>query len=208
MSGYNQVPSNRHYWEQDQDLQNILVSNSMRRDRFFKNMKFLHCTDNNNLNANDKVWKLRNIMEKIKSRCIDNFIPVQNINYDESMIKYFGRHSCKQFIRGKSIRFGYKIWFLNSTDCFLINFDIYQGKLPNGKPNYENIFGKCTAPLIYVLENLPPEKRKIPFCVFFDNLFTSSNLLSFLRDSGYSGTGTIRENRLDKDFPLIEKSYS
>ncbi|KAL4125910.1 hypothetical protein QTP88_010147 [Uroleucon formosanum] len=205
LSGYNQVPSKRHYWEQDQDVHNVLVSNSMRRDRFFQIMKFIHCTDNNNLNANDKAWKLRNIMEKIKSRCIENFIPVQNINYDESMIKYFGRHSCKQFIRGKPIRFGYKMWCLNSADGYLINFDIYQGKLPNGKPNYENIFGKCTAPLIYFLENLPPEKRKLPFRVFCDNLFTSSNLLSFLRDRGYSGTGTIRENRLGKDFPLIGK---
>uniref|UniRef100_A0A2S2R505 PiggyBac transposable element-derived protein 3 n=1 Tax=Sipha flava TaxID=143950 RepID=A0A2S2R505_9HEMI len=140
-------------------------------------------------------------MEKIKSRCIENFIPIQNINYNELMIKYFGRHSCKQFIRGKPIRFGYKMWCLNSADSYLINFDIYQGKLPNGKPNYENIFGKCTAPLIYFLENLLLEKRKLPFRVFCDNLFTSSNLLSFLR--GYSGTGTIRDNRLGKDFPLI-----
>jgi len=92
-----------------------------------------------------------------------------------------------------------------SADGYLINFDIYQGKLPNGKPNYENTFGRCTAPLIYFLENLPPEKRKLPFRVFCDNLFTSSNLLSFLRDRGYSGTGTIRKNRLGKDFPLIGK---
>jgi len=32
------------------------------------------------LDANDIAWKLRNVMEKIKSRCIENFIPVQNIN--------------------------------------------------------------------------------------------------------------------------------
>jgi len=26
LSGYNQVPSKRHYWEQDQDVQNVLFS--------------------------------------------------------------------------------------------------------------------------------------------------------------------------------------
>jgi len=205
LSGYNNVPSKRHYWEQEQDVQNILVPNSMRRDRFFQIMKFINCADNNEINVRDKSWKLRNLMKKLQTRCIDNFVPVQNINYDESMIKYFGRHSCKQFIRGKPIRFGYKMWCLKSSDGYLINFDIYQGKLPGGKPNYENVFGKCAAPLIYFLENLSPEKRKLPYRIFFDNLFTSANLLSFLKDRGYSGTGTIRENRLSKDFPLIEK---
>ncbi|KAL4132168.1 hypothetical protein QTP88_009375 [Uroleucon formosanum] len=205
LSGYNQLPSKRNYWEQEQDVQNILVSNSMRGDKFFQIMKFIHCADNNEIKIDDKTWKLRNLMKKIQTRCIENFVPVQNINYDESMIKYFGRHSCKQFIQGKPIRFGYKMWCLNSSDGYLINFDIYQGKLPGGKTTYENVFGKCTAPLIYFLENLSPEKRKLSYRIFCDNLFTSANLLSFLRDRGYSGTGTVRENRLGKDFPLMGK---
>lgn len=97
------------------------------------------------------------------------------------------------------------MWCLNSADGYVIHFAIYQGKFPNGKPNFENIFGKCMAPLMYFLENVPPEKRKLHFRVFYDNLFTSYNLLSFLRDRGYSRTGTIKENRLGKDFPLIGK---
>jgi len=32
LSGYNQVPPKRHYWEQDHDVHNVLVSNSMRRN--------------------------------------------------------------------------------------------------------------------------------------------------------------------------------
>lgn len=47
LSGYNQLPSKRNYWEQEQDVQNILVSNSMRGDKFFQIMKFIHCADNN-----------------------------------------------------------------------------------------------------------------------------------------------------------------
>lgn len=205
LSGYNQVPSKRHYWEKDEDVHNILISNAMRRDRFFQIMRYIHCSDNNNIDSYDKAWKLRNLMEKVKTRCVEMFVPVQNLNYDESMIKYFGRHSCKQFIRGKPIRFGYKMWCLNSADGYLINFDIYQGKLPGGKPSYETIFGKCTAPLVYFIEKLPTEKRNLSYRIFCDNLFTSANLLSFLKYRGYSGTGTIRENRLGKDFPLSGK---
>lgn len=95
-------------------------------------MRFIHCTDNNNTDTYDKAWIFRNVMKKVKTRCLEIFVPVQNENYDALMIKYFGRHSSKQFIRGKPIRFGYKMWCLNSADGYLINFNIYQGKLPGG----------------------------------------------------------------------------
>ena len=39
------------------------------------------------------------------------FVPQSSPNYsiDETMVSYFGRHSAKQFIRGKPVRFGYKV---------------------------------------------------------------------------------------------------
>lgn len=52
------------------------------------------------------------------------FVPEQHIDYDESMMKYFG---CKQFIRGKPISFGYKVWSVNSKEG-LMNLEIYQGE--------------------------------------------------------------------------------
>ena len=44
------------------------------------------------------------------------------------MIEYLGRHGCKQCIRGKPIRFGYKVWCLNTSDGYLVSFDLYQGR--------------------------------------------------------------------------------
>lgn len=39
------------------------------------------------------------------------YTPVSTcMSIDESMIPYFGPNGCKQFIKGKSIRFGYKAW--------------------------------------------------------------------------------------------------
>ena len=31
------------------------------------------------------------------------------LSVDKSMVPYFGKHSCKQFIRGQLIRFGFKL---------------------------------------------------------------------------------------------------
>lgn len=33
----------------------------------FQTMRFIHCADNNNIDAYDITWKLRNLMEKVKS---------------------------------------------------------------------------------------------------------------------------------------------
>lgn len=204
ISGYNTVPDRKHYWKNELDVRNELVVQSMRRDRFLQIMKFIHLADNTKMVENDKAWKLRPFMEKIREKCLKNFVPHQNLNYDESMVKYFGKHGCKQFIRGKPIRFGYKMWSLNTSFGYLVNFDIYQGKNPRsrGRELYDAVFGACASPMIMFMEDLPKEKRELPYNLFVDNLFTGPNLLSFLRFRGYSGTGTVRENRLGKMFPL------
>jgi hypothetical protein len=46
---------------------------------------------------------------------------------DETMIPYYGRHSTKQFIHGKPIRFGYKVWSLCTSDGCGIHFEPYCG---------------------------------------------------------------------------------
>ncbi|XP_047120567.1 piggyBac transposable element-derived protein 2-like [Schistocerca piceifrons] len=42
-------------------------------------------------------------------------------------------------------------------------------------------------------------------CVYFDNFFTSSDLLIHLRNLGFRATGTVRENR-DSDCPLLSSN--
>lgn len=32
--------------------------------------------------------------------CLKYFVPAEKVNFDESVIKYYERHGCKQFIRG------------------------------------------------------------------------------------------------------------
>ena len=206
LSGYNQVPSKRHYWENNGDMKNELVRNSMRRNRFLEIMRFIHCADNTTPQVQDKVWKLRPLMDLVKNKCLKYFEPEECLNYDESMVKYFGRHSCKQFIRGKPIRFGYKMWCLNTPDGYLVNFDMYQGNNPRRHMEYERCFGKSSAPFLQMLDELPIEKKQYPYKLYFENLFTGFAMLKHLKERGYDGTGTIRENRIPKSCPLPKKN--
>jgi hypothetical protein len=47
---------------------------------------------------------------------------------DENMAPYYGRHSTKQFIRGKPVRFGYKFWCGCLPNRFTVWFEPYGGK--------------------------------------------------------------------------------
>nr|CAH7762079.1 unnamed protein product [Callosobruchus chinensis] len=187
VTGYDPKPSKKHYWDSIGDLKNSMVSNSMRRDRFIQIMKFIHCADNCTIDGSDKLYKLRPFMSKVKQNFLKHFIPVEHLNFDESMIKYYGRHGCKQFIRGKPIRFGFKMWSLNTSDGYLVNCDVYQGKQPDSNEIYEQTFGKCSAPFVKMDEIPHPA---YPYKFYFDNLFTSINLLNYLREKRYGGTGS------------------
>ncbi|KAG5862860.1 hypothetical protein JTB14_022944 [Gonioctena quinquepunctata] len=108
LSGYDVKPGKRFYWDSGVVKGNPLVKNSMRRNRFEQIKQFFHLTDNNQIDKNDKAWKVRLLMKKLKGTFNQHYVPDENINYDESMVEYSGRHNCKQFITGKPIRFGFK----------------------------------------------------------------------------------------------------
>lgn len=118
------------------------------------------------------------------------------------MVEYYGHHGCKQFIRGKPIRFGYKCWCMNLKNGYLINFEIYQGAIPNANLNHQKQFAKATAPLLQLIDELPQSKKCLPYQFYFDNLFTSIKFLAYLKQIGYNGTGTIRKNRLSRNCPI------
>ncbi|KAJ8969077.1 hypothetical protein NQ314_001935 [Rhamnusium bicolor] len=140
VSRYDKKPSKKSYWDSGEDLHNTAVYNSMRRDRFIQIMRFMHCADNNNLDTKDKMTNLRPLITKIKETFfLVNYIPGQEIIYHKSMIKYFGKHGCKQYIHGKPIHFRYKVWCINSKSRYLINFEIYQGYIPNSVEEEEEI---------------------------------------------------------------------
>ena len=56
-----------------------------------------------------------------------------DLSIDESMMPYYGSHSCKQFIREKPIRFGYKLWVLASSTGLPYHIEIHKGKSLNAE---------------------------------------------------------------------------
>ena len=58
----------------------------------------------------------------------------KNLSIDKSMVPYRGLHSAKQYIKGKPVKFGYKLWMLCSSDGYPYNFEIYCGQRRSSRP--------------------------------------------------------------------------
>jgi hypothetical protein len=154
-------------------------------------MMCLHVADNENLAQNDRMAKVRPLFDILNLRFAEHFSRSQtHLAIDESMVPYYGRHSAKQFIRGKPIRFGFKVWSLNTPMGYCIQLDPYQG---SGVIDSQlGLGGSVVAKLI---ESLPHSTEK--YALYFDNFFTSLNLIHYLSGKNVLATGTVRVNRVE-----------
>ena len=75
---------------------------------------YLHAAGNQNHETN-KMGKIFPLYDLLSSKLQQLGISHENFSVDESMVPYFGRHSCKLYIKGKPIRIGYKCWVLASS---------------------------------------------------------------------------------------------
>ena len=186
ISGYHSLPRENDYWSTSSSREAPIFPKTMSRERFKTIKRFLHVADNQRLTSS-KVAKVEPLFEKLKKQCQQFGVFDEFISIDESMIPYRGLHSARQFIRNKPIRFGYKVWMLCGSTGFPYNFEIYCGKQSDRK-----------TPLgQYVVDKmLTPITNKNCHVVFFDNFFTSYQLMSDLASKGIRACGTVRENRI------------
>lgn len=205
LSGYNQLPGKPMYWSCHKDLGNEAVQETMRRDRFDEIIRSLHFLENTDVDQTDKYAKLRPLISTLQKKFMQHFTPTDEaISHDEAMVEYFGRHGCKQSIRDKPIRFGYKIFCQNTPSGYLIAFNPYQGKTFEADEEMEAKFGKSSSSLLHILDSYPLSKSEYPYHFYCDNYFTSIPLLSELKNRGYNCTGTMRADRVGKDCPLMD----
>lgn len=142
----------------------------MSRNRFLDIKRNLHLVDNSLASTlNDKIFKVRPLEECLNQKFCQNGVIHENISIDELMIKYYGHHPSKQYIRGKPIRTGYKNWVAASSDGYCYVFDLYCGK---STETTKTPLG--TRVVISLLDKMPavPGEHKI----YFDNFFSSCDL--------------------------------
>lgn len=121
------------------------------------------------------------------------------------MVPYFGRHGTKQFIRGKPIRWEYKLWVGTSTSGYVEWVEPYQGSTTIIDDQYKEL-GLGASIVLQFAEILQNRFPSTQFHLYFDNLFTSIALLEKLKVMGLKRTGAIRENAVGKNCPLTDSN--
>lgn len=191
LSGYCTVPRKRMYWETSEDTHHESVSKAMSRTKFEDILRYIHVCDNSALDQTDKFTKIRPLWNMMNERWLQSHSADVNLSIDESMVPYYGKHSAKQHIHGKPIRFGYKIWCVCTRLGYLIQAEPYQGKLSGNTIPELGVGGSVVVDLLSKL----PQNTTYNICT--DNFFTSLKLLDYLSSKGHDITGTIRANRVE-----------
>ncbi|KAK9720026.1 Transposase IS4 [Popillia japonica] len=139
ISGYIQLPRRRMFWEREKDTHNDLVASAISRDRFEFLMTHLHLTDNNTIDKNDRFAKMRPLFTHLNKIFLKFATLQESHSVDEAMVPYYGRHGCKQYIHGKPIRYGFKLW-MGCTRLGYVNwFEPYQGATTHTGTEYRHL---------------------------------------------------------------------
>lgn len=197
-TGYHHLPQEDMYWSRADDCNTPLVHETMPRQRFRDIKKYLHLCNNDSLDTQDKLGKVRRFIEMFCQKLQQFGIFSENLSVDEEMIPYTGKHSAKMYMRGKPIKFGFKLWVLASSDGYPFNLKVYVGK--ENMPNNREHLPLGTR---VVLDLIPCISNAKCHTIYVDNFFNSITLLQTMRDKEFRITGTMRENRLQK-CPLKE----
>ena len=134
-------------------------------------------------------------------------MPKQHLSVDKSMVPYFGKHGAKQYIRGKPIKFGYKLWVLAKPLGYCVQFRSYVGKAIH-LDVYGNIGLEVgRAVVAHLLKCIPSQQDDCYiYHVVMDNFFTSPELLCHLQKQSIAATGTVRLCRMGNRVKEVEKS--
>ncbi|KAI4457590.1 transposase is4 [Holotrichia oblita] len=119
--------------------------------------------------------------QHLNKKVMENGRVEQKHSVDEPMVSYYGRHGPKQFLNGKPIRCGYKLWVGSSRLGYVYWLEPYQGISTNISTTYAD-YGIGASVVLEYADALRRKWPEIKFHLFFDNFFTSVNLVQLLAE--------------------------
>ena len=105
MFGIHRMPDTAMYWSTDPLLRVPAIADVMGKGRFQKLSQYFHINDNLKAAVKgqpgyDPLFKVRPLLDTITENSRKYYFPGRDISVDEAMIKFNGRLSFKQYIKG------------------------------------------------------------------------------------------------------------
>ncbi|XP_047111975.1 piggyBac transposable element-derived protein 4-like [Schistocerca piceifrons] len=198
LMGIKRMPAYRDYWSSAPELHDRYIASLMAVNRFGWLLRNIHLNDNTlhpekGHPGYDKLYKLRPVIKILSESFSKCYQPSKHLAIDESMIKFKGRNSMKQYMRDKPIKRGYKVWMLCDKTSYNLKFDIYTGKVGD---TVQTGLGE------HVVLSLSSELVNKGHYLYFDNYFNSYNLLAGLQQRNIYACGTVQPTR--KHLPKLK----
>jgi len=185
--GIHDLPEYRDYWSSDTALNVAYVSSKMSPHRYEKLCEYFHCSDPNNADPEDKLNKVRPLLDVVGEHFSEFVKPGCTLSVDEAMIKFDGRLSWKQFMPKKPTKLGMKLWCLcDSVTGYCVKFDMYRGATDARDDlslTYRTVMS-LVQPYLLSYHHL-----------YADNFFSSLEVVEHLHEADIYYCGTIRPNR-------------
>ena len=168
----------------------FIKSLQLSRNVFSAILTFLHVSnpDPSTVDKSDRLHKVRPLLTHVNENCQKHYHPSQRISADERMVKNKGRFTCKQYIRNKPVKWGFKLWVLcDSCNGYTYRFSVYRGK------EGETVSSKGLS--YDVIMQLVAGLEHQGYIVYMDNFYSSPTLFSDLLTSGFGAVGTLDTSR-------------
>lgn len=121
--------------------------------------------------------------------------PEENHSIDELMIPFKGKIGMKQYIKKKPQKWGIKVFTCAGVTGLVYDFEVYTGK---GTVTNERGLGVAGEVVLRLVSEVP---KGLNYKCFFDNWFTSPELVVELKKMGILTASTINRNRLRGLYP-------
>lgn len=186
----------KDYWITDDLISTPSFAKWMPRDRYLLILQYLHFTNSYGPQPNDRLWKLRTILEMIRGKMRTFFLPFQKVMINESLILSRGWLSCIQDTPPKGHHFGIKYFVI--CDCltgYVLDFLVHSGSdvdIPSSDPH-----GFSGAVVKALMENYFNKNH----ILYTDNYYTSPALSHYLLEQKTGSCGTVHANR--KQWPAF-----
>lgn len=185
--GLVRLPKIESYWSNEEGYNLPFPRSVMSRNRFELLLRFVHFSNNEENNPNNRLCKIINIINHLNSNFRKYYNPDETLCVHES-VPFRGRIVFRQYMKQQRHRYGIKVFKLCSGPGYTYSLQIYTGKDENVNriPGY-----KSTEIVMSLCQDILGKGRTI--CT--DNWYTSVDLAEKLITMNTHLLGTLRKNR-------------
>ena len=175
-----------------------VMKEEMTRDRFEAITKHLHFSDNVTSDPDDRLRKIRPVVDCFNETFKSVYVPDQIVTVDESLWRFKGRHHAVQYNPSKRARFGYKVYklcdSLGRAAGYTSQYKVYMGQDRSDVPASMQVVIDLMGAAGLLDQG---------YELYLDNWYSSPLLFHYLQTRRTNSVGTVRLNRRSMPRDLV-----